>query len=448
MSKRIAIGMAFVAIAATGYALVRQLAPHGISLKPVAQAVNEVVPQGWTCPMHPDVLRDAPGTCPICNMALIRAEVSNSNTEVVVQVSAAQQRSIGLVTEAVGASPLASHALGSGQVVQDEGASVLLAPKAEGWVRSLAVGGVGQPVRKGQLLYELYSPELQQRQREYLDLLTRRDGLLNRSGGMGAIGNAAPEIMLASIAKERFRARTRLLAADIPEDVLQELETSRRVRELVPIRAERDGVVTSLSMREGSAVSPSQPVLGYADTRRIAVELSFSPEQLGTLGARARVRVRVQSSVDPRQVVALTIQPQQALVDPVSRLAKLRAALEPGSQTAAFPPGSLVRVQLASATPALLTVPRDAVMRIAGADQVIVADEHTRFRPVQVSLGREDADRVEVLSGLQAGQRVVVNGQFLIGTEASWTAARARLATRTALSTAVPAVTAEHHHEH
>lgn len=442
MYHRLAIGAALVAIAATGFVITRHQASHGVGLKPVPQAAGEVVPGGWTCPMHPDLLRDAPGSCPICGMALVRAAGPAADANPAVPVSVAQQQRIGLMLETVGASALTDGALVSGQIVQDDSASVQVVPKAEGWVRRLAVGGVGDKVSKGQLLYELYSPELQQRQRDYLDLLTRRDALTNRPGGMGPIGNTAPEIMLASIAKERFRARARLVAADIPEDVLQELEASRRVRELLPVRAEHDGIVTGLAAREGAAVGPAQPVLSYADTRRVAVELTLSPRQLGALGSQARVRL--QSSVDPRQTLVVTARAQQAVVDPVSRQARLRATLNPGAHAAAFPPGSLVRAQLADAMPTVITVPSDAVLRMGDTEQVIVADGDTGFRPATVILGRSDGERIEVREGLEPGQRVVVNGQFLIGAEASWAAARARFAAH-----AKPRDdAAQHHHAH
>src|SRR5574340_959091 len=220
-----------------------------LPVQEVAAGVVAPAAEQWVCPMHPEVVRQQPGNCPICGMTLVKLRNGKSvkHSDLIHADQAMQQR-IGIRLHAARHIDLGRPIHAFGTVVADESANVSVNPKAEGWVRRLAVQSVGQPVRKGQILFELYSPDLQQRQRDYLDLLTRRDALT--AGGMEAgMRNSA---MVRSIARERFRVRDRLLAADVPPDVIAELDRTRQVRDVIPVRAERDGIVTAVSARAGS----------------------------------------------------------------------------------------------------------------------------------------------------------------------------------------------------
>jgi len=439
--NRLHISLAFAVTAALSYVVVSAFVPidHGSRDDPPASTPSSS--ETWTCSMHPDVVRHGSGTCPICGMALVKLAGGETVPHAdQVHVSPSQQRHIGLMLQKIEPQPLSSALRLPGQVVVDERGEVTLAPKVEGWIRQLGVAGVGQAIRRGQVLFEIYSPDLQQRQRDYLDLLTRRDAFTNRPGGM-AVGNAAPEAMMASIAKERFRARARLAAADVPEDILSAIDNDRHIREWIPVRAERDGVLTSLNAREGSSVSPGQPVLAYSARLAGAVELTLTPEQLGRLPAGTSVTVT--SSIDPGQRFAAKLEPHVALIDPSTRLARLRLPLPPSVRREAFLPGSSVQAVIDGTGPQVISVPSDAVLRNGSGDYVVVADGADHFRAVAITPGAEVGERIEVRAGLVAGQEIVVNGQFLIGAEASWQAARARQAATSAFPTA-----SGHHHGH
>jgi len=391
---------------------------------PIARRAAPVqAADGYYCPMHTDVVSAHAGNCPICGMTLVRTasgqSVPHSDQ---FHVGEAVQQRMGVLTEPVARRPFRAGLVVPGQVVADERRAVSLSPKVDGWIKRLGVSVVGQPVRRGQVLYEIQSPDLQQRQRDYLDLLTRRDALTSR-GDMNAVGNSAPDLMLASVARERWRARQRLAAADVPEAVLLELEQSRRVRDIVPVLAEHDGVVTAIGAREGAYVMPAQTVVSYADLNAVWVELSLSPEQLGGLAQRTSVQLR--STVDAGAQASAKLDARQAVVDPVSRLARLRVPLPAGSR--GFLPGTLVQARIEAAPRELLAIPKDAVLRGGRGDSVIVADGGGHFRQVMVDLGAENEEWIEVRGGLEAGQALVVNGQFLLGAEASMQASRRRL---------------------
>lgn len=386
----------------------------------------DLAQSGWSCPMHPDYVSGQPGNCPICGMELVRTStgqmVSHSDQ---FHVAPQAQRRIGVVWAPVESLTFQPSFTVPAQVVADERRAVSLSPKVEGWIRRLGVSVVGQSVRKGQMLFEIYSPELQQRQRDYLGILSRRDALQSKSGSMAAaIGSSAPDLMMASVARERFLQRSRLAAADVPESVLSDLDRIGRVHDTVPVLAEHDGVVTSIAAREGAFVMPSQTVLGYADLGVVWAELILAPQQLGLIGARARATLRAIG--EPTVVETVSLGGTQAVVDPVSHVARLRVPLQ--SRGSQFRAGTLIEADIQLPGRKALVVRKDSVIRTGHGDFVIVADGGDHFRQVAVRLGAETREEVEVVDGLAAGQDVVVNGQFLLGSEASLQASRQRMA--------------------
>jgi Cu(I)/Ag(I) efflux system membrane fusion protein len=387
----------------------------------IARAVD--IPK-WTCSMHPQVVVDKPGSCPICGMTLVKvAPQSGTQHEVSFQVDAGTQARMGVRTDAVAWSELHPTLRVPAEIVGDERQAIALSPKIDGWVRQLGVAVVGQIVRKGQVLYTIFSPELQQRQRDYIDLLARRDALQAQSGSMATLGNAAPDLMLASVARERFRMRSQLAAADVPESVLQTLENSRRVQDVVPVLAEHDGVVTAIGAREGAYVTPQQMVISYADQNAVWAQISFTPGQLSAL--HGEVEAVLRAGGDSERMVR--VEPGRAVMDAATRTARVRVPL-PAIRGVRLLPGTLVDTEIRLESHRALTVARDAVIRSGAGDFVILADRNDRFRQVAVRTGAQTAERTEIVAGLKPGDLVVGNGQFLLGAEASLQASRERLA--------------------
>lgn len=394
------------------------------------QAAHAGESAGWYCPMHLHVTSDHEGSCPICGMDLVqRTQESVSTHTGQIAITPQMQARLGVVTQSVQPVDFSPSAAVAAQVVADERRAVTLSPKVEGWVTRLGVAGVGQPVRAGQMLYEIYSPELQQRQKDYIDLLTRRDSLLATKGGESGmvVGNTAPDLMLASVARERFRVRNRLIAADVPLSVLDDLERFRRIQDVVPVLAAHDGVITGIGAREGAFVRPGELVVSYADRHAAWAEIILTPDLLSQI--RPGDRVELHSTFDRGATVTSSLDPALAVVDPVSRTARIRVPLAAAANP--FLPGTLLDGRISMTARRSLAIPVDTVLRTGRGDFVIVAESENHFRPAQVRLGAESGDRIEVLEGLSAGQTVVANGQFMLNAESSLQSSWNRLAAAT-----------------
>jgi Cu(I)/Ag(I) efflux system membrane fusion protein len=390
---------------------------------PVESATSEKAV--WYCPMHTHVTSHHDGTCPICGMKLVKKTAAEPSGADTFHVAPDTQARTGVSIETVQPTFFRPGIRVNAQVLADERRVVRLSPRVEGWIERLGVSVVGQPVKKGQVLFELYSPELQQRQKDYVDLLTRRDALLAAKGGeMGLpVGNAVPDAMLASVARERFRMRARLEAADVPEHVLEEIERYRRPFDVVPVLARHDGVITDIGAREGAYVRPEQTVVSYADRRAAWAELSMNPEMLERLASVDSVEIR--SLADPELALSLPLDPNTAVIDPSSRTARIRIPLaECGND---FLPGMLLDATVRTKARNAIVVRSDTVIRTGRSDFIIVAEDNDHFRPAAVRIGAESDGSVEVLEGLETGDRIVTNGQFLMSAESSLQSSMRRL---------------------
>lgn len=365
----------------------------------------------WVCPMHPHILHDHAGSCPICGMDLVEADAASAQGEGAgIAVDPAMRQRLGVRLAAATERTLSRELHTYGTVAIDERTLYELSPKVEGWIRKLYVAE-GQPVKAGQVLYEIYSPELVQRQREYIELLQRRDRLLESMTEM--TGQNAQ--MAASLARERMRSREKFANADLDAQTLQTLEQGRRVLEAVAVRAPRSGFVTRIGAREGAYVTPMINLLSVADSARVWIDIALYPDQLAWIGEGDEATVTLPHGDRLPLSGRLTL--TSPLVEAASRTVRARLAVRnahPGLR-----PGAWVDVRIAARPQRVLAVPRAALIRTGKGDRVMLARGNGHFMPVAVETGMESGDFVEIAEGLAEGAQVAVNGQFLLDAAAS-----------------------------
>ena len=373
----------------------------------------------WICPMHAQILQDHPGSCPICGMDLVESGGAHEHAEAGIHVDAASQQRLGVRLARATLQTLSREVLAYGTVAIDETSLLNVTPKTDGWIRRLAVNSEGQAVRAGQLLYEIYSPELEQRQREYIELLQRRDRLLESMTNLS--GQNAQ--VAASLARERIRLRQKFAYADVGAEILDEIEKTGRPLQVIPVRAPASGFVTAIGAREGSYVTPLVNLVSLAKTSRVWIDVALYPDQLDWVREGDIANVNLPNTGEPGIEARLSF--PSPVIDKATQT--LRARLVVDNAGRLLRPGKFVDVVIAAGTRVALAVARSALIRPGNGDRVMLARGDGHFMPVAVETGIESGDFVEIVDGLQEGAQIALNGQFMLDAAASLNEAARRM---------------------
>jgi Cu(I)/Ag(I) efflux system membrane fusion protein len=310
-----------------------------------------------------------------------------------VDVTPSMRQALGVRIEEVGRESLTQTIQVVATVAPDESRISHAHTRVAGWVEQLDVNTTGDLVRAGQPLARIFSQELLSSQTEYL--AARR-------------ATAASGIASAVIAG----GRTRLAVLGMSPDEIAEIERSGEPKRLVTLVAPRSGVVVNRGISVGTAVDPSTPLLTIADLSRVWV-LAEVPEA-GIAAIRVGSAARLEfpgSDRDPFTARVEFLYP--TLTD---RTRTLRARFSVGNPRGTLRPGLYGTAVFELPGAATLTVPRDAIID-TGRQQHVFVSIGDRFEPRTVTLGVQLADRIEIRSGLTAGERIVSAGVFLLDSE-------------------------------
>ncbi len=346
----------------------------------------------WQAPMDPSYRRDAPGKSPM-GMDLEPVYAEDAAAEAgVVSINPAVVGNLGVRTATAEYGKLSRRIETVGYVGLDQDTLQHIHTRVDGWIEKLETNAAGDPVRKGQLLFELYSPTLVNAQQEYL----------------AAARSGAAALVEAS--------RMRLLALGVDRGEIERLDRERAVSQRVSIYADNDGFVASLDVREGVYVMPATEIMSIAKLDRVWIRAEVFERQAEWVqtGQRAEVELdylpgtRWQGKVD-------YVYPE---LDPKTRTLGVRLRLD--NEDEVLRPGMFARVTLyGTETDLVVHVPREALIRGGSTNRVVLALGDGRFRAQPVQVGIESGDRVAIPSGLSAGDRVVTSAQFLIDSESN-----------------------------
>ncbi|HXW64093.1 MAG TPA: efflux RND transporter periplasmic adaptor subunit [Burkholderiaceae bacterium] len=370
------------------------------------------IEQGYVCPMHPEITSDHPDNCPICGMALVKANGQGHHHEL--HVDSAALASLGVRLVAVERKEIAREVRSYGTVVPAEDVQFAVTSKFDGWLRKLNVHAVGEHVERGQVLYEIYSPDLVAKEREFFQFLVRRKQILQ---SVGDVSQQENEYVM-DLLQEWQKQREDLMRLDLDIETVQKLEQDRTPIEVIQVHAPRSGVITQLNVREGSFVSPAAPILTIADpsTVWIDVVLAAGEAELVAVG-------------DPVSIGVTGTEPLQAKIDflnPLLDTGRARARIALHRPAADLHLGALVNVTIRSSVHTARVLPSSAVLRTGHGDFVMLSRDGGAFLPVAVHTGVESDDTIEIRGGIQEGALVASNAQFLLDPSASWSDTLAR----------------------
>ena len=361
----------------------------------------------WVDPMHPSYKSDKPGKAPDCGMDLVpvyEGGISPSNLpEGAFLISTEKQQLIGVTYGEASSEQVSKTLRAVGRLAYDETKISHVHTKIEGWIEDVYVDFIGKPVKKGEPLLTIYSPELLQTQQEFLLAIKGRKELAESSFRGAAIG---AESLYES-------ARRRLELWDITEEQIQEIERTGKTKKSLPLYAPATGIVLTRNAYSKQRIMPDTELYTVADLSSIWVLADIyeyeAPEVI--LGQTAAVTLTYLPGRAFRGKITY-IYPQ---VDPTTRTLKVR--IEIPNPNFMLKPDMFANVELNINYGKKLVVPQEAVMDSGREQTVFVALEGGYFEPRRVMLGAKVDGKYIVLEGLKAGERIVTSGNFLVDSE-------------------------------
>lgn len=358
---------------------------------PSAQAAKQL----YTCGMHPQIIRDQPGDCPICGMKLqpiLGDGAAAADTSI--QIDAATVQRMNLKTATVRRGPAAREIRTVGAVAYNEESLRDITTKYEGWLEKLFVNATWTAVKTGEPLFEIYSPELHGAALNYL---------------------AARRAERAEPGPLTRAAEQRLRLMDIPADEIAALERDGAAPRTRVFPAPVDGVVIEKMGVAGQMMKPGERIYRLADLASVWVIAQIYESDLPFVHEGQAVTVR--TSYGARREFPATIARLLPQVDEQTRAVAARIVV--ANPDGFLRPGMYTDVHFtAEVAASAVLVPESAVLRSGERNTVFVARDGGRFEPREVTLGvRSQGGDYEVRSGLAAGERVVTSGQFMLDSE-------------------------------
>ena len=352
--------------------------------------------------MHPQIVQDGPGQCPICGMDLQPVPVSGAAPGTV-EIDPVTLQNIGVRTALVATGQIERTLRTTGTFEARDAGRETVTLRVGGFVERLYVDTEGQRVRQGQPLLEIYSPELVSTQQELL-LAVRNRELLGGGAGADRLVEAA---------------RTRLRLFGLGAQQIAAVERSGTIQETVTLFAPASGTVQNKRIVEGMQATPGMPLMDIVNLGALYLQVAVPEGDLGWVARGTRAVVAVTSL--PGEELRGRVDLVYDTIDPATRTGTARVTL--ANSGGRLRPGMYATATLFGAASASgPVVPTEAIVRTGGEAvgqaAVIIALGEGRFRPQPVTIGEEGDGVVRVLSGLAVGDRVVTSAQFLIDSEA------------------------------
>ncbi|MCU7932434.1 MAG: efflux RND transporter periplasmic adaptor subunit [Candidatus Thiodiazotropha sp. (ex Codakia rugifera)] len=360
----------------------------------------------YICPMHPQIVTDELGSCPICGMDLVLKEAGLKQVgNPQVFLSSAVIQNMGIRTMTVERNSVRKAVKTQGVVTADDERIHYIHPRTGGWVERLYPITEGDRVERKDELIDFYSPWINQAQLDFITALEEYD-LISYDPTHKAELEAKVDAL---------RNTLRLLNVS-PMDLMR-IEKNRKVLNTIQLMAPHGGLITELSISEGSFVEPYQSMFTIVDLSEVWVMVDIYEHQAPWV--RKGHQVTIMTPTIPGRKWTGEVEFIYPEVNPKTRT--LRARIEVLNPDEALLINMFVHVDLTEGTSKenIVTVPREAIMLTGEREIIVKSLGKGHFQPVEVKTGIWGDGRVEILSGISEGDEVVVSGQFLIDSESN-----------------------------
>ncbi len=352
----------------------------------------------YTCSMDPQVMEKKPGSCPICKMDLTKVIIDKNDKTLGLKLSKEQEELANIKTVTIAEGKLGVEKTVNGRLVINENKRTKISSRVGGRIEKLFVKNTGEYVSQGMVLYELYSEELLSAQKEYLIAVEKAKQIQ---------GSELGYVQLADGAKNK------LLLWGMTESQIKSLAGKREFSNTVPVYSKYSGVVTALNTKEGDYVMDGDAIFEIADLSTLWVEAEIYATEINEFHSNDPVTIRIDDFPGKTWNSRITFSAPQLEIQ--SKINLIRAEIQnPGGL---LKPGMQASVLVKENARATISVPVNAVLQDSQGATVWVKKKDGSYESRMVVMGIQSNDAIEVRSGIEIGEEVVISGAYLLNSE-------------------------------
>jgi len=361
------------------------------------QGKEEASVQKYTCPMHPNVVQDVPGSCPVCGMDLVPVG-SQSREGNDLMLSDSQLKLANITTQKVSMRSVGQTLTINAKLTVDEEKTIVISSRAAGRIEKLFLKETGRVVNQGEPLYEIYSETLLTLQREYLLALEQTETL------------GKEEKRYASFLKA---AEGKLLLYGMSKKQVEQMAAAKSVQSRITFLAPAGGIIQEIAVSEGQYLNEGDRLYRIENIGTLWLEAELYPQETRYVKLGDKVTARIVGFES--EPITATINFFSPEYRANSQITIMRASLSnPGLR---YKPGMQAQVFFTHSARKALAIPTDAIIRDGKGTHVYVQSAQNTFQPRMVKTGVEDFEQVEIISGLQENEVVAVSGAYLLYSE-------------------------------
>lgn len=350
----------------------------------------------YVCSMDPQVLEKQSGMCPICKMPLAKTVIDKNQLNII-KLNAEQIKLANVKVDTVRLSSIGKETTLTGVFAINENRTEQISARINGRIEKLYHKIIGEEIKAGEPIYDLYSWLLMLAEDEYLIAIDKSALLGGASGGASVISAAKNKLLLWGLSVKQ----------------IAELENTKQSKVTNTIYSNVSGVITEIPVREGDIVNEGIKIYKLADLNSLWVETRVYSTELGLLGEGKKVEVVPEGM--PEEITEGEITFVNPELQSESKINLVR--IEVDNSRMKFKPGMLAYIIHHSKEKEAIVLPVDAVIRDGKSSVVWVQNKEGGFESRMVETGIEDKNKIEIKTGLIEGEKVVVSGAYLINSE-------------------------------
>jgi Cu(I)/Ag(I) efflux system membrane fusion protein len=353
----------------------------------------------YTCSMDPQVVEYKPGKCPICKMDLTPVKKKNGESKDELQLSEQQIQLGNIQTDTIRNGTIGDQLVLTATLNFDQMKASSVSSRVMGRVEKLYYKNLGDYVKKGSPLYDLYSEELNNAKQEFILALDKKKAFTSET--------------VIDFDQLIQSAKNKLLLWGLSEAQVNELANTKKATATTTFYSTANGYITQLEIREGDYVMEGGTIVKLADLSTLWAEAQVYTSQLAEVNSNSIATVQL-PDFDNKEIKG-RIEFVNPEINPDTRINLIRVSIpNPGNQ---LKPGMPAYVLLKSPQRQTLTLPGDAVLRDGKGATVWLQTSPNTFKSVMVQTGLESDDRIEIKSGISNGDIIVTRGAYLLQSE-------------------------------